>query len=250
MTYFIGVKTCIFASFIGMTIALGSNHLPVKAETQSQNWNSFANWCLQRESLSEQAKYTVEILLEGANTDNCVEADQKLSFQSNLYLGSRKISDLTPLSSLRELILLNLSSNRIVNIKPLSSLRELKILDLKNNQVVDLTYLSPLTSLKYLILSNNEIDDVSALSSLTNLIKLNLYNNPRLLNKTCPVQPEKICDFFTSPGPLVLPFFPQVKPSPPRWKFEGLPPVQVEPLSPINSIPFNSPPPFPKPEEE
>ena len=68
--------------------------------------------------------------------------------------------------------------NSITDITALSGLHKLQILDLKGTQIKNITPLSHLYSLITLDLSNNEIEDISPLSGLVNLRELELsYNN-------------------------------------------------------------------------
>jgi internalin A len=75
---------------------------------QPINFSSFADWCKHKDSLSESARHTVEVLLKQAGTSDCNEADlTELYFQ-------------TSLSGLTNLTYLNLEYNQITDITPLS----------------------------------------------------------------------------------------------------------------------------------
>jgi len=144
---------------------------------QPINLSSFAEWCKRKDSLSEEAIYTVEVLLNKAGTSDCNEAHRILSNLTELNLKWNKITDITPLSALTNLTYLNLSTNPIADITGLSALTNLTYLDLSANQITDITGLSALTNLTYLNLSGNQITDITGLSALTNLRDLNLYQN-------------------------------------------------------------------------
>jgi len=75
------------------------------------------------------------------------------------------IEDLTPLSkaSFNYLYEIYLYNNRIKNLSPLSEMSELLILDLNNNLIEDLTPLSGLGNLFWLWLENNQISDITPL---------------------------------------------------------------------------------------
>jgi internalin A len=134
-------------------IALSGNAMSVKAaEVRSAN-KTFADWCRQRASLSPQAKHTVDVLLQYAETTECDAADRKLSSLTQLTLEFTKITDIKPLASLTNLTGLNLSGSQI---------------------------------------SGGQISDIKPLASLTNLTWLNLGGNP-IAPKTCPLKPESIC---------------------------------------------------------
>ena len=133
---------------------------------------TFKEWCQQKASLPQETRYTVEVLLNVAKTQNCSQANQTLTKLTSLNLSVNQISDIKPLSNLTNLTSLSLSGNKISDIKPLSNL----------------------TNLTYLQLSGNKISDIKPLSNLTKLTRLNLKGNP-LVSKQCPLQPESICKF-------------------------------------------------------
>jgi Leucine-rich repeat (LRR) protein len=82
----------------------------------------FADWCLNFDSLSEEAKHTVELLLEIAGTSDCYEAEKILLNLTYLCLNNNQISDLTPLQSLTNLEYLELENNQIPDLTILQSL--------------------------------------------------------------------------------------------------------------------------------
>ena len=95
-----------------------------------------------------------------------------------LHLAHNKISDVSPLKSLKKLIVLDLHNNfRISDASPLSELTNLTHLSLWGNLVSDVSPLGALTNLIYLSLENNGVSDVSPLKDLTNLIGLDLETN-------------------------------------------------------------------------
>ena len=67
-----------------------------KAQNQ-ESIKSFSQWCNQKDTLPEETKHTVEVLLEKAGTSNCVNAERKLNELNTLDLGGNQISDLSPL---------------------------------------------------------------------------------------------------------------------------------------------------------
>ena len=151
----------------------GSGLSACGAETRSGNSRqTFAYWCRQKDSLSPEAKHTVEVLLEEAGTTECDEADRTLSSLTELQLYNNQISDIKPLASLTNLTWLSLYNNQISDIKPLASL----------------------TNLTWLSLDSNEISDIKPLASLTNLKELYLSRDP-IAPKTCPLKPESICSW-------------------------------------------------------
>jgi len=72
---------------------------------------------------------------------------------------------------------LRLAVNSITDVSPLSSLTNLVSLDLWGNQVADVSPLGGLTGLTELILWGNNFPDISALYNLTNLTRLTIGDN-------------------------------------------------------------------------
>jgi internalin A len=143
-------------------------------QKSSINFSNFAELCKHKDSLSEAARHTVEVLLKYAGTSDINEANQILSSRDELSLEDCEISDLTPLQSLTNLTSLNLGYNQISDITPLQSLINLTSLNLQNAQISDITALQSLTNLTELYLYDNQISDITALQSLTNLTSLHL----------------------------------------------------------------------------
>ena len=97
------------------------------------------------------------------------------------YINDNNISDFSPLSSLTSLERLYLDNTDIPNISVLSSLPNLTVLDLSYNSILDYSPLSKLTSLEGLSLRRIYLSDISdlisVLSGLPNLTVLNLNSN-------------------------------------------------------------------------
>ena len=92
-------------------------------------------------------------------------------------VNSNGIADLSPLSSLTQLTLLNLSDLGISDISALAGLMQLKRLDLWNNTISDVAPLAELTQLTSLVLTGNIISDISSFAELTQLTDLSLWDN-------------------------------------------------------------------------
>ena len=92
-------------------------------------------------------------------------------------VNSNDISNLSPLSNLTNLEILDLNSNSISDISALSNLTNLDRLYLRENSISDISALSNLTNLTILNLNSNSISDISILSNLTNLTGLGLNSN-------------------------------------------------------------------------
>ena len=118
-----------------IALTLCGSGLPAKAaETRSGNSRqTFADWCRQKDSLSPEAKQTVEVLLGQAGTTECDAADRTLSSLTGLKLNFNEISDIKPLASLTNLTKLSLTNNQISDIKLLASLTKLTVLKLDKN---------------------------------------------------------------------------------------------------------------------
>ena len=94
-------------------------------------------------------------------------------------VNSNDISDLSPLSGLTNLTVLELSFNSISDVSALSNLTNLRALGLSFNSISDASALSGLTNLQWLYLFDNDLTGgiPSELGNLTNLIHLNLGSN-------------------------------------------------------------------------
>lgn len=102
----------------------------------------------------------------------------KLTNLVNLDLSGNQIIDISPITHLSKLTDLRLSGNQIIDISPLTNLTKLTDLVLSNNQINNIKPLRLLTKLKRLILHNNQIEETFVLSFLTNLTEIRLDDNP------------------------------------------------------------------------
>jgi len=94
-----------------------------------------------------------------------------------LMLVCENLADISALSKLKNLKVLNLYGNQISDLRPLIGLKKLTLLDLRINRVDDLAPLAGLANLKTLRLKNNRVSDVSPLEKLAKLESLDLANN-------------------------------------------------------------------------
>ena len=76
---------------------------------------TFKEWCQQKASLPQETRYTVEVLLNVAKTQNCSQANQTLTKLTSLSLSRNQISDIKPLSNLTNLTSLSLSGNPLTS---------------------------------------------------------------------------------------------------------------------------------------
>ena len=109
-----------------------------------------------------------------------------------LDLGPNKISDISPLASLKNLEELNIEQNNIKDISPISKLKKLKSLYISNtgcfnkqhgvtgNKIKDLSPLTKLTNLERLVLNDCGISNIKPLGKLKNLRVLYLTGNKKL----------------------------------------------------------------------
>ncbi len=214
------IMTNLNLSMIGLLLILGFAGSGNTQETQitptQSNFETFADWCRNREKLDPEAKRTVSLILQQAGTFNCGRASQNLQDMTQLDLSTSQISDIRPFQSLNNLVELKLINNQISDVTPLQSLENLEVLDLSYNQISNVEPLGSLTKLEVLNLSFNQVNQVEALQSLKNLNELNLTNNQvtditplkpldRLIylfvrdnpieDQTCPIKPKYVCQF-------------------------------------------------------
>jgi hypothetical protein len=106
-----------------------------------------------------------------------------------LHIGFQGITDLRPISELTKIEDLSLTQNwTIEDISPLSNLTNLKILDLEGNPIKDINALSSLTKLTELILSRVKVSDLTPLSRLYNLEELDLGGVNVVINSLEPLR--------------------------------------------------------------
>ena len=148
-----------------------------KQPNEPMSFSRFANWWRHIDSLSEEGRHRVKVLLKKAGTDDAEAAEQILSSMTELDLGSNQITDISFLGSFTNLTTLSLKNNQITDISSLGSLTNLTKLNLQSNQISDISILGSLTNLTTLHLNHNQISDISFLGSLTNLTALYFNDN-------------------------------------------------------------------------
>ena len=211
------VTSCLaFSLIILLTKSAESQRL------ETATFKTFEDWCKNKDSLDEEVKHTINVLLVKIKISDCRIANEELSGTWYIDLSHSGISNLLPLSSFTNLTRLKLTNNQIVDIKPLAKLtkltslgisdnrisdisplrnmKDLEILSAKRNQITDVRPLQTLTKIYYLFLSDNKITDIMPLQSLKRLNAASFGRNP-IINKVCPVavaDPVKnlaICSF-------------------------------------------------------
>ena len=83
--------------------------------TFQNNIKTFTEYCQQKSTLLQATKHTVEVLLEKAGTQNCQQANRKLTSLTKLNLGRNQIRDVKPLSTLTNLNKLYLFDNQVMS---------------------------------------------------------------------------------------------------------------------------------------
>ncbi len=119
----------------------------------------------------------VELSLYGNREAEHIETVGRLLKMQDLGLQDCGISDISFLSSLKDLRGVNLNYNSVTDLSPLTGLSGLERLGLVENEVSDLSPLAGLDKLYDLALDGNSISDISALSGLSRLNQVGLSNN-------------------------------------------------------------------------
>lgn len=113
-----------------------------------------------------------------SNNNGIIPSDSFTGLEclEELDLEKTNVTDISELSKLKNLFVLDLSSNMdLADISPLADLNELQVLNLNGDSGINsVSSLSKLYNLKILILSNLNISDISPLADLTNLTELSL----------------------------------------------------------------------------
>lgn len=96
---------------------------------------------------------------------------------ANKNYGVSEISDLRPLSFLKNLMWLDLRASKIRDISPLLGLTRLEYLDLGGNGIGRVPNMAPMVSLRKLEMGHNQILDTNFITGMENLRLLNLSYN-------------------------------------------------------------------------
>ena len=135
----------------------------------------------------EYAWNITELILDSQTELNDLTLLSTLLTLTVLDLENTSITDLSFLHSLGALTRLSLKGSGIVDVSPLEHLVNLTNLGLQSNSIVDVSPLRSLVNLTILALQSNSIVDVSPLVDLVNLTYLGLFDNPIL--DTSPLYP-------------------------------------------------------------
>ncbi len=120
-------------------------------------------------------------------------------------LEENRITDLSPLAALGDLVEVILCDNRVEDIAPLAGMHRLKILDLGDNRIADLSPLEGMGQLVQLIVPENRITDLSPIQNHTMLTSLSAsYNSSPGPGSPQDAHPAKIS--HGSPPPQSAPW--------------------------------------------
>ena len=107
-----------------------------------------------------------------------ISAVSAMTNLSKLNLYSTKVADLNAISGLENLVELNISANKkITDLTPLSGLRKIKILDMGHTLISDISPIADITTIELLNADYSYVSDISALKKLTNLKSVYLSNS-------------------------------------------------------------------------
>src|SRR6476469_6365290 len=134
----------------GCMVALALGGYGCTGSVQTNNFKSFADWCLDKAKLSPDAKYTIDLLLGQAGTNDCNQASVELSTLTTLYLNGNTIGRPGRVKSLINLDSHGFSGKRISDIRPLKYFTNLTKLDLGANEISDISPITSLTNLSEL----------------------------------------------------------------------------------------------------
>ena len=119
----------------------------------------------------------LEVLILNTNEISDLFPLSTLKQLTGLGLVWNNISDISPLAGLTQLTGLDLRFNNISDVSPLAGLEQLTGLDLGVNSISDISTLAELKRLKRLKLGRNNISDISPLATLKQLTELGLSSN-------------------------------------------------------------------------
>ncbi|PHR99508.1 MAG: hypothetical protein COA78_24910 [Blastopirellula sp.] len=114
---------------------------------------------------------------EKSYTAKNMEELSKLDCSLNILLHGQLIDDLTPVQQLNNIRELELIHTEVNDLSPLSDLMQLELLDIDGANVTDLTPLAKLINLRVLKLDTLEAKDLSPLSDLTQLEELHIVGS-------------------------------------------------------------------------
>jgi hypothetical protein len=124
-------------------------------------------------NLLKRCKRLLDLRISGASNSDLMPLSELNSLE-RLVIDRTKVSDLSPISSLVNLVELDARGCPIPTIPPLCNLKALKKLNLRNTVISDLSSLGELEGLEELNLRNTKISDLTPLRRLRQLRWLQL----------------------------------------------------------------------------
>lgn len=94
-----------------------------------------------------------------------------------IFLDWNELTDLSPLSSLKDLTKISFSGNVVTDLSPLSSLENLRNITAINNNIETLEPIANLSNIEYICLDGNKLTSIDEISNWTNLIEISFANN-------------------------------------------------------------------------
>ena len=121
------MKKIISAGLLSILVVIAKGEaVTAQVENRSANFDTFFDWCINQSQVNSDARHTVELLLEEANTQDCHQAENILVNLKGLDLANSQVADVSPLASLTSLARLFLLNNQIADVPPLASLTKLE----------------------------------------------------------------------------------------------------------------------------
>lgn len=135
-------------------------------KTQSEETDkSFIAYCEDRAKLDDNAKATVNAILDTYQTTSCVQAYKLISENDQTLAIDKSIKDLTPITYLKDLktvvLLADVDQPTQLDITPLVQLKKLEVLNISLYEIVNYEQLQLMAPLKMLVLiSPNSLFDL------------------------------------------------------------------------------------------
>lgn len=97
---------------------------------------------------------------------------------------NREITDISSVKDMKKLKRMNVSYNKITSVDAIAELENLEYVDISQNQIASLPDMSKLKKVYFLDASHNKLTDVSAIAGMTELQELNLAGNSGITDLT------------------------------------------------------------------
>ncbi|CAL6070070.1 leucine-rich_repeat domain-containing protein [Hexamita inflata] len=130
-------------------------------------------------------------------TDDSIEIISTMKNLIGLNLCLNRLENINKLGKLTNLKLLDLNQNMIKALDGIQQLKQLEQFDISYNKLTQITELENLTNINTLNISNNQIFSIQSISKLINLIYLNISHNTIFSIEICKVF-KKLIDLRTN----------------------------------------------------